>query len=215
MIRASSGSIELCKWLALGCMVLDHVNAVFFARELGVLAEFLGRLAFPLFALVLGYNAARPGADLVRLVHRLVIFGAIATPAYWYLFGLVYWWPLNVLFAFALAVACIWLVQDRRPGLAAFLGFLGGFLVEYWWPGVAVVVSAWWFFSGRSSLRLVPLLLAFGWLCLANGNAWALASIPVFLAASWFAPWLPRSPRLFWWFYPAHLAAIALFALWA
>ena len=60
-VRVSSGAIEALKWLALACMVVDHVNAVFFARELGTWADVIGRVAFPLFAGVFGYNLARPG----------------------------------------------------------------------------------------------------------------------------------------------------------
>jgi uncharacterized membrane protein len=61
-----NGTVELLKWFALLAMVVDHVNAVFYARELGAWATVVGRLAMPVFSIVLAYNLARPGADLRR-----------------------------------------------------------------------------------------------------------------------------------------------------
>jgi hypothetical protein len=101
-LRLSSGSVEALKWLALVAMTGDHINAFFYGRELPFLTE-LGRLAMPLFGMVLAYNMARPKADHGRLMLRLSLFGVLAAPAHAYLTGDIV--PVNILFTFAVAAA--------------------------------------------------------------------------------------------------------------
>lgn len=67
----SSGARELLKWIALLAMTGDHVAKVVFGGYVPVVGE-LGRIAFPLFALVMACNLARPGADLRRSIRRLL-----------------------------------------------------------------------------------------------------------------------------------------------
>lgn len=195
-------------------MILDHVNAVFYARELGTWAEIIGRLAMPLFAGVFGYNLARPGADVARALRRLVLVGILATPAYAGLFGLVGIWPGNILLTFAVAAWVILELEQDRPGraLAAFL--LGGALVEFWWPGVGLVVACWIMASSsRPWLHLPAVLACLAALCVVvNGNAWAALSVPLaaFLVAV--DPRVPRLAWVFWWIYPVHLVALWILA---
>ena len=210
-LRLSSGAVESLKWLALLAMLVDHVNAVFFARELGTWATAIGRIAMPLFALVLGYNIGRPGADLARCLRRLLLFGLLALPFHAFLFAQVGgWWPLNIMFTFAVAVGSI-LLAERGQGIAAAAVFvLGSMLVEYWWPGVALVLIGWAYRVRPSWLGVSSVLGALVLVCaFVNGNAWALLSLPLIAAVAWWSPQVPRAGRFFWWFYPAHLAAIA------
>lgn len=55
----SSGARESMKWLALLSMTGDHVAKVVFGGYVPVVSEF-GRIAFPLFALVMACNLAQP-----------------------------------------------------------------------------------------------------------------------------------------------------------
>ena len=208
--RLSSGSVELLKWIALVAMVVDHVNAVFFDRSLDW-ATPVGRIAFPLFALVVAYNLARPGMDWRGFVRRCVIFGLLALPVHAYLFSIAAsWWPLNILWLFLVAFAVTWAMDREQPELALGIFLVGGALVEYWWPGVGLVVSLWcWFTAGQRPALLVPVGLSVAGLCVTNGNAWALLVVPLVLLVSQWAPTVPRSGRFFWWFYPLHLAVIA------
>lgn len=61
----------------------------------------IGRLAMPLFAFIFAYNLARPDALprglYSKVLVRLVIFGAIATPGYIAMRHLQFIWPLNIL----------------------------------------------------------------------------------------------------------------------
>ncbi|BBN57857.1 hypothetical protein TRE132_59820 [Pseudomonas chlororaphis subsp. aurantiaca] len=53
------GALDLLKWLALLCMVLDHLRYVGWSLDLLYVP---GRLAFPWFCLALAANVARAGA---------------------------------------------------------------------------------------------------------------------------------------------------------
>lgn len=207
----SSGAVEALKWVALLAMVVDHVNAVFYGRELGAWATIIGRVAMPVFSIVLGYNLARPGADLARCLRRLLLFGALSVPAYAYLFAFAGgWWPLNILLTFSVAVGCIELVKQNRGELAVVLFLGGGALVEYWWPGVALVIAAWVYFSRPQPGTAWALVGAMLGLCVVNFNAWALLALPVVGLAALVDVRVPRLRWVFWWFYPLHLVAIAI-----
>ena len=55
----SSGAVEILKWTAAALMVGDHINKYLLHGSEPLLFD-AGRLAMPLFAIVLGYNLARP-----------------------------------------------------------------------------------------------------------------------------------------------------------
>lgn len=212
-VRVSSGALEAIKWAALACMLVDHVNAVFYGRELGLWADVLGRIAMPLFAGVFGYNLARPGVDVARVLRRLVFFGLLAAVPHAALFGILGPWPLNILATFAVAA---WVVLELEAGrtLLAFGVFLaGGALVEYWWPGVALVLACWAAARsprpGLGDLAAVGLALA-GLCVLVNGSAYGLLAVPLALLLVVVRPELPRLRWLFWWFYPVHLVVLAI-----
>jgi hypothetical protein len=59
-LTLGSGARELLKWIALLAMTGDHVAKVVFGGYVPVVSE-LGRIAFPLFALVMACNLAQPG----------------------------------------------------------------------------------------------------------------------------------------------------------
>lgn len=207
-----SGTLEAAKWLALVCMVVDHVNAVFFDRSLGLGAEVVGRLAMPLFSLVLAYNLARPGLDLDRVLNRLALFGLAALPWHAGLFAQVGgWWPLNILSTFAVAVLVIRELEAGRFWLAGLFFVAGGSLVEYWWPGVALVVVAFYRFRSPTPLASpVTLFFSLLTLCLVNGNPWALLAIPLLHGLNRLDLQVPRLRWVFWAFYPVHLCVLWL-----
>lgn len=209
-----AGSLEAAKWLALAAMLVDHVNAVFYGRELGLVADVVGRLAFPLFAIVAGVNLARPGRDLTRAAGKFAAWCLVALPFHAALFAQVGgWWPINILGTFAVAALVLHLVDQGRLELAGLVFLAGGALVEYWWPGVGLVVAvALVARSPNPALYGLPLVLAAGTLCIVNGNAYALLAAPLAAWLTRWAPELPRSPRAFWWAYPGHLAALVLAA---
>lgn len=215
-LEVAPGTVTALKWFALALMVVDHLDAFVYGRELGWATQ-LGRLVMPIFAFVLAYNLARPGTlergVYPRLVTRLVIAGALAQPFYAQLRGELI--PLNILATFAVAAGVIWILELGRRGgihLAAALFLVGGALVEYAWPGVALVVATWWWLRSPTLERAGVPILALASLVAVNGSHAALWALPVVALATQLRVRLPRAQWAFYAFYPLHLAAFWILA---
>ncbi|WP_254044986.1 TraX family protein, partial [Xanthomonas citri] len=96
----TSSGRELLKWIAVICMTCDHVATIVYGGHVPMLSQF-GRIAFPLFAMVMAYNLAQERVDYAKSARRLLIWGLLAQPVHAWAFGT--WWPLNVLLTFCLA----------------------------------------------------------------------------------------------------------------
>ena len=196
-------------------MVLDHMNKFLYSETLPVVFE-EGRLVMPMFGFVLAYNLARPGA-LARGMHgrvmsRLLVAGLASTPICIVLnSGLVAgnaWWPLNILFTLLLVVALTHLIERggaMRYAAAAGLFIVGGFFVEYLWMGVLCCLGAWMFCRAASVSSLMLWIIGTLTLTAVNGNAYALAAIPIVLMTGRLKLHLPRLRWMFYASYPGHL----------
>lgn len=202
----TSSAREVLKWMAVILMTGDHVAKVIHGGYVPVLSE-SGRVAFPLFALVMAYNLAQQGADVGKSVRRLGMWGVIAQPVHALVFG--YWLPLNILLTFSLCAGAIYLAGQRRWIALAFAAAALPLFVDYQWAGVGFVLLAWCAFKWRQFWPLVP---AFGAICWFNGNLWALAAIPVVLGLSRVTWPVPRGRWAFYGYYVMHLACIGLLA---
>jgi hypothetical protein len=207
----ADGTLEAIKWLALVLMTADHVNKFLFAERLPGVYE-AGRIAFPLFAFVLGYNLARPRAiesgAYARTAKRLIAYGALAQVPF---VAMVGWWPLNILFTLLLAVVVVWLLEaggTQRAAVAAALLLVGGAFVEFWWFGVLNCIAAWAWCRRPSVNRTVACLAAIASLGVVNGNLWSLAVVPVIAVASHVDVPLRRWRHLFYAYYPGHLLVL-------
>ncbi|WP_440579863.1 TraX family protein [Stenotrophomonas muris] len=203
----TSSAREVLKWLAVVLMTCDHVAKIIYGGYVPGLSE-AGRVAFPLFALVMAYNLAQPGADPVKSVRRLGMWGLIAQPVHAFAFG--YWLPLNILLTFALCGAAIYAAGQRKLVVLAFAAAVLPAFVDYQWSGVGFVLLAWLAFHRQQYWLLVP---AFAAICWFNGNLWALASIPVALSLSRVAWPVLRGRWAFYGYYVGHLACLGLVAL--
>lgn len=205
-INLGSGARELLKWIALLAMTGDHVAKVVFGGYVPVVSE-LGRIAFPLFALVMACNLAQPGADLRKSMRRLALWGVIAQPLHALAFGA--WLPLNILLTFALAAVAVHALANNRPLLLLLAAGVLPMLVDYQWAGVGSVLLAWIAFRHRAWWLL---LIALAAVCWANRNGWALLAVPVVLLAARVQWQLPRWRWMFYGYYVGHLLVLAVVA---
>ncbi|PZQ77703.1 MAG: conjugal transfer protein TraX [Variovorax paradoxus] len=210
----SADSLESLKWVGLVLMAADHVNK-YVLGEASASLYAMGRLVMPIFGFVLMYNLCRPGALAqgvhLRVMKRLAVFGALATPAFVVLVG---WWPLNILFTLLAATSIVFLwerggVPRRLLAMAVFL--VGGAIVEFWWPALLCCLGAWAFVRRPSAPRLALWVGATASLSLINGNFAALVAIPLIWGARQVDIPMPRSRWAFYAFYPAHLTALAVY----
>jgi len=200
----TSGGRELLKWLALVLMTGDHVVTIFHLGYVPVLSE-LGRVAFPVFALVMAFNLAQSGADVAKSATRLAAWGVAATPVAAMAFGQLL--PLNVLLTFAAAAGCVWAAERRCWPLVALLAVVAPVWLDYAWPGVWLVLAGWHWYRGQGG-RPWLIWACMGLLCAYNGNAWALLAIPV-LRLGHLNARVARSGKVFYGYYVGHLAALA------
>lgn len=203
-----SGPLEALKWLALAAMLVDHVNTAFFGHSVGWMLP-IGRIAMPLFTLVLAYNMARPGVDLSRLLRRLLLVGMLSQPFHAVVLTGGAWHPLDVLFTFAAGVAVILLAQRGRWFVLVALLLFALLWADYSLAGVAMLVTGYLYFQRRTPATLVALVVSVLGLCVWNGNAWALWGVALFLWASRWRFEFPRWRWAFWVAYPAHLVVLA------
>ena len=93
------------------------------------------------------------------------------------------------------ATLCAWLIEVGGPArlvAAAAVFIVGGALVEFWWPGLAVCLMAWAYCRRPSWLRLALWIGALASLYVINRNLWALAALPLIFAAGQTRLNLPR-----------------------
>jgi len=219
-VRFQTGALEALKWLALLLMTGDHVNKYLFNETLPYLFE-AGRVAMPLFVMVLSYNLARPttwhNGGHWRTAWRLLGAGLLATPPFIALGGLWYgYYPLNILFTLlvitlTLAACERALAGQRWAWFVALMVFvLGGALVEFWWPAVLLGLCTTWFVRRPNPIAALGAVLSLASLTYINGNAWAMAALPIVLLARGLSLNVPRWRWLFYVYYPLHLAALWL-----
>ena len=213
-VALTDGSVEALKWVGLVAMTLDHINKYLLQAAVPALFD-VGRVAMPLFAIVLAWNLARRNAleprSYRRLTARLAIAGLLATLPFMALGGLGWgWWPLNIMLTFLVAAGVIHLADRRRRAAATALFLVGGLFVEFWWPALAITVGAWRYFRRRSVWALALCLVGLAALYGVNRNFWAFMALPLVLLASRVDVPVSRLRWLFYAFYPLHLAAIWL-----
>jgi hypothetical protein len=115
--RPRERGLDLLKWLALACMVVDHLRFLLPGQPLAVWGFVPGRLAFPLFCLALAANLARrPAGGFAGAERRhlggLLLFAALSEPAHDLLLGNAH--KLNILASLALGWGLAWGLHARR-----------------------------------------------------------------------------------------------------
>jgi hypothetical protein len=214
-VELEDGAVEALKWFGLVVMTTDHAHKYGMIPAVSGLYE-AGRLAMPLFAMVLAYNLARARRNVLavylRVLGRLLLCCTIASVPFIALGGLGFgWWPLNCMGTLAVAVGLMYVIEQRRPFWkvqAAAVFCLGGSVVEFWWPGVALCVGAWLYCKQPTWGALLLWIGATASLTIINGNWWAMASFVLLACAASVKIEIPRASRFFYIYYPAHLALL-------
>lgn len=216
----TDGQLELIKWLAMVSMFIDHFGRHLFGWGEETVVFGAGRLAFPLFALVLACNLARPGDNTARAKRtalRLALACAVATPAAIWARGDPT--QINVFATLGLGAALYWVFSSASYRewrmLFCVLVAIAAWYVEFALIGVVFVAAiALWRF--KPQLKTAA-LAAVGFLALTCFNAFfggvyaivgTLAVLPLVWAVSYVPIVLPRMPWFFYAIYPAHLALI-------
>lgn len=210
------------KLIALVTMTIDHVGMILFPSD--PLWRIVGRLAFPIFAYMIG-EGCRYTRSLRRYLATLSLVAAVCQGVYWVAMGSVY---QCILVTFSLSVCLIMLakraMQTQKPywyvALAAgitgvfFLteilpGLLPGtdFSVDYGFWGVMLPVCVYCAKEKRLRLALTAVCLGF----LGNAYGWvqwfALAAVPLLaLYNEQRGKW--KMKYFFYLYYPAHLVIL-------
>lgn len=220
LLRFSDGQLEALKWVALGSMFVDHFgrHLLGYAQDTWVFG--LGRIAFPLFALVLGLNLAREGdraARAARTARRLAFWCAVAiAPSVWARGDPM---VVNVLATLGLGAALCWALASAAPlwlRLALCIAAaVASDHVEFGLAGVFLVPAIYLCRTGpvgAAALLAALLLFATAWLNGSYGGwfGWlgTLAAVPIAGMMRWLPVSAPRLQLGFYLVYPLHLALI-------
>lgn len=212
----ASGVLEVLKLAAMAAMVLDHANKYGLDRAYPVM-EHIGRLAFPLFALVVAANLRWNTADPQRYFVRLAVWGAASQAVYTWATGRT---DLNILLTLGIGVQLVLAVEALRQRYSE-AGVLWLLLVvaaslacDYRLTGpLLVLLFHEWFARPRVEAALFVIV----GVAALNGALLfvpaALASLVLAVGVAWWAPRVRRLTRhWFYPFYPAHLAVIRALA---
>lgn len=218
-IRFTDSQIEFLKWVAMAAMVIDHSNKILFGGAYEAMM-WIGRLSFPIFALLIAYHYEFHTRRKSRYFLRLLIFAILSQPIYWQAFHVA---NLNVLFTLAMGFAMIWYYDHFHAAInagdkskiagglcLAALCFAIASRVDYYQCGVMLVpLSVLWLRLNKN----IFLMCLFVMTSIANITStyafFALLSYGVIVAAMIMRMSIPRLPRYFYYFfYPLHLAAL-------
>ena len=208
----ASGALEVLKLAGLVAMVADHANK-YALQGAYPMMEHIGRLSFPLFALVIATNLRWNTADPQRYFLRLAVWGMVSQIIYTWATGRA---DLNILLTLAIGVQLVLAVEALRQH-SSVVGVLWLIVVivatlscDYRLTGPLLVAlfHEWFARPGPYTALLAILGVAALNASLLFAPA-ALASLLVAGAVAWWRPSLPRLTRYWFYpFYPTHLAVI-------
>jgi TraX protein len=208
----ASGALEVLKLAALVAMVADHANKYALDRAYPMM-EHIGRLAFPLFALVVAANLRWNTVDPQRYFMRLAVWGMASQAIYMWATGRT---DLNILLTLGIGIQLVFAVEALRQH-SSVVGVLWLMVVivatlpcDYRLTGpLLVVLFHGWFARPRPYTALLVIL---GVAALNTSLLFAPAALASLIVAGVVAWWRPRLPRLtrYWSypFYPTHFAVI-------
>jgi type-F conjugative transfer system pilin acetylase TraX len=171
--RLTPWAIDTLKLVALVAMLIDHTNTIFSLQR--DYLQVIGRVAFPLFALIWAHNWVMNEHKTNRQtsVNRMWVWAIITQPFYYYAHiqnGWT-WHDANILFCFATASQTLLWVNSRNAlltPLAIVLIFATAYCTqarEYGVVGMAFLFACFVFYSLRGKVIVLLVhtaLLAYG-----------------------------------------------------
>lgn len=157
-------TVFIIKIIACVTMVLDHIKYAIPETE-GILTNYFGRLAFPLYAFLLteGYVHTK---DLKKYYYRMIIFAIISQIPFMLFRTLVGEWKmLNIMFTLLLGLIAITVYdKEKRKYISIpiiiLLIWMGKILkVDYGWYGVTTVILLYLLKNNKSFIPFSYLLL--------------------------------------------------------
>jgi len=223
--RTEQDKLELLQWVAFVTMFIDHLG--FFGPALWgsepVVLRFIGRLSFPLFALVFAWRLARitwsdPRRDFTGQLFKLMVC-ALATQLAWEFSGAEL--LINPVMGFGAALGIVVLLQEDRLGYIQNLPlgvrlFLSTLLalwvhqhVDYGLAGLFMTLSAYASIRFADEAAKVVGLVCLFVLTACHPVHGAFLALPL----AWWVingRWGVKKPvaNLFYWLYPLHILAL-------
>ncbi|OMF18093.1 hypothetical protein BK131_04100 [Paenibacillus amylolyticus] len=200
------------QWIAMITMLIDHIGAVFFPHIIEL--RIIGRIAFPIyaFAVYIGYKHTR---DVQKYIWRLFWIAIISQVPFMAAFN---HYSLNVVWTLWSALLVLFVI-DKLPSRLLSIPILIGAgwfmeisLMDYGMYGLLLVLL-FRYFQGPV-LVVAHVVLNALYLLLHNSSVQmysVLATAGIAIAQYYQAGFRMKGPRWVWrYFYPAHLAIIAI-----
>lgn len=209
------------KWIALIAMTLDHIGAYLFPHA--SILRIVGRLAFPIYAYLIAEGCRRSRNPRRYFLRMLLTAFLSQVILYFFRPGL----HLCVLFSFSLSILLTMLLaplRSDRPRAAIAIAFFGllltailvslrplGISMDYGLLGILMPAAVYLGNNAEERLGITAGFLAALTLRYGSLQIFAFGALP-FLALYSGKRGTIRFPRLFYFYYPAHLAVILLLA---
>jgi hypothetical protein len=216
----SHDALEAAKWIALVAMTIDHYGKIV-NPDLGSVTHAIGRIAFPLFAGIIGLRIALSPTVVASYLRRLGFWAVLSQPVF--VVAGRQWSEGNILFTLLLGVVAdvgvVTLLRSRPLRAIALLApaAVAAQYVEFGVAGVAsvpLIARAAAAAGSDAGLWLIGPVGVMSNLVLRSPylspvDLFALAATPVAIASASIRHAVPRLPRTaFYAYYPAHLYAL-------
>lgn len=212
------------KCIACITMLLDHIKYSGPVFQ-NFLTEYLGRIAFPLFAFLLAEGYCHT-SDLNKYYKRLFIFGIISQIPYMLFRTLVgEWIVLNIMFTLMFGLMCITLYDKIKskfisiPLIILIIIVSDLVKVDYGWFGTLSVFIMYLLRNKKMFLPLVYGILIFiYYYTIAGEYIWGTKAL-LYMLFTWITTFLinmyngkkgKSMKYFFYWFYPIHMLVIYL-----
>ena len=218
-VTSLNADFELAKWLAIVAMVIDHYGKIV-EQDLFEPTHAIGRIAFPLFAAIIGMRLALRPDLAVTYVKRLLPWAIVSQPVF--IFVGRDWYDGNILLTLLAGVVAFMLARqfgEKQRALALFgLALLLpiAWFCEFSAIGVAIIpitalLAAWQRKAGLLAAGPLGVVSngSFAWAPLSVLDVFAVLATPIIALSIRNTVALPRFPAFFFYgFYPAHLLAL-------